>query len=88
MSGGIGAKLKLLHLFGLNGDTRNNVHYVNETEVVYPVGHNVVLYDTEKREQRFIQGSDTSLAIDAIAITGIVSYFIFLLYTHILKISK
>ena len=65
----IGAKLKLNHLFGLKSDVHNNVHYLNETKVLYPVGHNVVIYDTEKREQVFISGSDGALGIDALAVT-------------------
>ena len=31
-------------LFGLRSDVRNNVHFVEDNVVVYPAGHNIVVY--------------------------------------------
>lgn len=45
------------HVYGLSGDVADNIHYVDETTVVYPAGHNVVLYNTEQKVQRHIAGT-------------------------------
>lgn len=43
-------------IFGLASDVKANVHYLEDTCVLYPAGHSVVLYDTETKTQRFIHG--------------------------------
>ena len=43
------------HIFGLKGDVKNNIWYTDENVVVYPCGHNSVIYNTETREQNFKQ---------------------------------
>eukprot|EP00466_Bigelowiella_natans_P020910 jgi/Bigna1/37070/e_gw1.17.10.1 len=48
------APIKLDYLFGLQTTVNSNIHYIDEAEVVYPCGHNVIVYDTEKRTQKFI----------------------------------
>jgi len=45
------------HVYGLAGNVADNIHYVDETTVVYPAGHNVVLYNTEQKVQRHIAGT-------------------------------
>ncbi|KAL5032569.1 Cilia- and flagella-associated protein 57 [Batrachochytrium dendrobatidis] len=42
------------HVFGLNQDVRNNICYLDEMSVVYPVGHQIAIYNTEQKTQRFI----------------------------------
>lgn len=43
------------HFFGLKGDVRNCVCYLEDnTTVLYAVGHTVVIYSTETKTQRFI----------------------------------
>eukprot|EP00618_Florenciella_parvula_P011000 CAMPEP_0119478222 /NCGR_PEP_ID=MMETSP1344-20130328/8061_1 /TAXON_ID=236787 /ORGANISM="Florenciella parvula, Strain CCMP2471" /LENGTH=80 /DNA_ID=CAMNT_0007512377 /DNA_START=86 /DNA_END=324 /DNA_ORIENTATION=+ len=44
------------HVFGLKGDVKGHLHYVDEAQVVYPCGHNTVVYNTETREQMLIHG--------------------------------
>ena len=34
------------HIFGLKGDVRNNVHYTDETVVVFPCGATTVVHNT------------------------------------------
>ena len=49
------------------GDVSRLVHYVEETLLMYPCGHNVVLYNTETREQEVLNCStrrDSSVAVD------------------------
>ena len=46
--------LSLRHIFGLKGDVRSNLHYLDEQQVVYPAGYNIVLYNIDKKTQRFL----------------------------------
>jgi WD40 repeat protein len=66
-------KLEHRHIFGLKGDVKNNIWYVDENVVVYPCGHNSVIYNTETREQHFIHGADShtfvSEGITALSVT-------------------
>jgi hypothetical protein len=41
----------LRHVFGLKGDVRNNVHYYDESHVLYPAGQNIVIFNLETRTQ-------------------------------------
>lgn len=52
--------LNLRHIFGLRADVISNLHYVEENVVVYPAGHNVVVYNSDTKVQRFIHGSDVN----------------------------
>ncbi|KAH6580918.1 hypothetical protein BASA60_002664 [Batrachochytrium salamandrivorans] len=42
------------HVFGVNHDVRNNICYLDEMTVVYPAGHQIVIYNIEQKSQRFI----------------------------------
>ncbi len=57
--------LRLHHVFGLKGDVKDNIQYVDESEVIYPSGRSVVAYNMEKKTQRFIQ-SDPSGGLNRI----------------------
>jgi WD40 repeat protein len=46
--------LQLRYIAGLKGDVKNNIEYVDETNVVYPAGYNIVVYNTEKKTQKFL----------------------------------
>lgn len=52
--------INLSHLFGVKGDINDNIHYLDESEVLYPVGQHVVCYNIEKRSQKFIGHPDPS----------------------------
>ena len=55
------------HLFGLKGDTIDNIHYINDNIILYPCGHNIIIYNIENKTQRFIHGSiDGSLISNSI----------------------
>ena len=56
-------------LFGLKGDVRNNVHYLDDNIVLYPCGHNVVIYAQDSRVQRYIPGIEGTEGITAIAVS-------------------
>ena len=55
--------------FGLKGDVTNNCIFVDENTVIYPCGHNVILYSMSERVQRYIPGIDGSQGITTLAIS-------------------
>ena len=55
------------HIFGLRGDVKDNIHFAEESTIVYPVGHTVVSYNVETKVQRFTPGSPESEGITALA---------------------
>ena len=57
------------HTFGLKADVKDNVHYLDEQTVLYPAGHNVVIFNTEQKTQRFISGTEKTEGITAIAVS-------------------
>jgi len=54
MSSPSGSLLTLKHVFGLKGDVKDNIAYIDESTLVYPAGYNVVVYNSEKKTQRFL----------------------------------
>ena len=56
--------LSLRHIFGLKGDCHTNLHYVDDSTVVYPAGAQLVLANVDKRTQRFLAltAADDSVA--------------------------
>ena len=57
------------HIFGLRRDVTGNVAYFDEQTIVYPSGTNCILYNTEQKSQRFIQGSEKSRGMTAMSIS-------------------
>ncbi|KAH8057395.1 hypothetical protein JL721_9775 [Aureococcus anophagefferens] len=61
------------HIFGLKGDVKRLIHFVEESTCMYPCGHNIILYNSETREQELIHGMvgppTASEGITALAIT-------------------
>ena len=56
-------------MFGAKSDVRENVHYVDESTVLYPAGHQIVLYHVESKTQRFIPCSADTEGITALALS-------------------
>ncbi len=44
------------HSFGIKADVKDNIWYIDEMQVVFPVGNNIVLHNVEQKIQRFIAG--------------------------------
>mmetsp|Transcript_26004 Transcript_26004/g.85576 ORF Transcript_26004/g.85576 Transcript_26004/m.85576 type:complete len:1192 (-) Transcript_26004:44-3619(-) len=63
------AALLLRHYFGIKGDVREPVCYVDEQTVLYAVGHNVCIFNLEQRIQRFLPGTDKTEEITALAVS-------------------
>jgi len=57
------------HAFGIKADVKDNIHYIDDTTVAYPVGRNVVIYNTQSNIQKFIQGAEKTDAITAMALS-------------------
>jgi hypothetical protein len=57
------------HIFGLRHDVRGNVAYYDEQMVVYPSGTSCVLYNMEQKSQKFIQASEKSRGLTAMAVS-------------------
>jgi hypothetical protein len=49
------ANLTLDWVYGFNSDLRNVVQYISPAEIVYPVGAQIVMYDTIEHWQRFVR---------------------------------
>ena len=74
MSAASGPVLTHRHIFGLKGDARNHLHFLDESVVVYPCGHNAVLYNSETREQQLIHGMhQPPLVSEGITALGVTS---------------
>lgn len=46
------------HAFGIKADVQDNIHYIDDATVVYPVGRSVVIYNTQSNTQKFINASE------------------------------
>ena len=57
---GNAVSLSYRHIFGLRSEVRDNIHYIDETSVLYPVGHAVVIYAIDSKSQRVFPGHDQS----------------------------
>jgi len=54
---------------GVKCEVNNNLHFIDDQTVCYPVGHNIALYNIEEKTQRYISGIEGSEAITAMAVT-------------------
>ena len=56
-------------MFGFDADVKGNLHFLDDNTVIYPCGHNVVIYRTDEKSQRFIPGLEGSEGITALALS-------------------
>lgn len=63
--------LQLNHIFGFNADVMDNMHFIDETTVVYPAGHTIVILNTETQKQNFVFGSNHGASLPENGITAI-----------------
>jgi WD40 repeat protein len=62
--------LQYRHVFGLKANVKGTVHFTEETHVLYPAGHNTILYDqAQKTQTRFFSGSEGSEGISCLAVS-------------------
>ena len=46
------------HIFGLRPNVSGNVKYLDEQTIIFPSGNQLVRFNLEFKQQRFIPGSD------------------------------
>jgi hypothetical protein len=63
------AQLLHRHLFGIKVDGREPIWYIDDQTVLYPAGHNTVIFNLEQRIQRFLPGTDKTEEITAVAVS-------------------
>jgi WD40 repeat protein len=56
-------------VFGLRSGVTGNVAYYDEQTIVYPSGTNCILYNIDQKQQKFIQGSEKSRGMTAMALS-------------------
>jgi hypothetical protein len=56
-------------MFGLKGDVVNNIHFLDDIKVLYPCGHNIVIYNIEDKSQIFIPGIEGSEGITSLGLS-------------------
>ena len=56
-------------LFGLKGDVRTNLFYLDDNTILYPCGHNIVMFNTDERTQKYISGIEGSEGITSLALS-------------------
>lgn len=54
---------------GLKSDVANNIFFLDDNQVVYPAGHNIVLYHMEEKTQKMYPCIDGSEGITAMALS-------------------
>eukprot|EP00002_Diphylleia_rotans_P000166 TRINITY_DN1008_c0_g1_i4.p1 TRINITY_DN1008_c0_g1~~TRINITY_DN1008_c0_g1_i4.p1 ORF type:complete len:1179 (-),score=303.89 TRINITY_DN1008_c0_g1_i4:414-3950(-) len=57
------------HVFGLKGNVRDNICYLDEQTLIYPAGQNIISYNTEQKIQKFIPGTEKTDGIVAMCIS-------------------
>lgn len=57
------------HVFGLQASLKDVLHFVDETTVIYPAGHNLVFWSTDQKTQKIISGSPETDGISAVALS-------------------
>ncbi len=55
--------------FGLKGDVANNVWYLDEQTILYPSGANLVLFNVDLKQQKFIPCTAGSEGMTALAVS-------------------
>jgi hypothetical protein len=56
-------------MWGLKSDVKQNIFYLDDQTVVYPCGHNVVIFNMDDKSQKYISGIEGSEGITAMALT-------------------
>eukprot|EP00927_Polykrikos_kofoidii_P004457 TRINITY_DN11755_c0_g1_i1.p1 TRINITY_DN11755_c0_g1~~TRINITY_DN11755_c0_g1_i1.p1 ORF type:complete len:1221 (-),score=291.71 TRINITY_DN11755_c0_g1_i1:257-3919(-) len=58
------------HVFGLKADVRSNVHYAEETQIIFPAGSNIVIWHADQKQQKFFQGNPGAEGITCLAVNA------------------
>lgn len=59
--------LSMRHLFGVNTNVVDNISFTDDENVVYFAGHTLVIYNITEQRQRFLQSSEITESVTALA---------------------
>ena len=62
--------LQLVSMLGIKASVSCGIAYLDESDVQYVCGRNVVRFDTETRAQRVVQGTLEATGITALAVSS------------------
>lgn len=54
-------------LFGMKSDVQGNLFYIDDQRVIYPAGHNVVIYNVDEKTQSYIPGKKAAQTITRVS---------------------
>jgi hypothetical protein len=62
--------IQMKYIFGYRGDFKNNVYqHSDPNKIIYPGGHNIVVYNTENKHQQFWPGQPGTQKITCISLS-------------------
>ncbi|CAE8610875.1 unnamed protein product [Polarella glacialis] len=73
-AGGPAITLAHRHVFGLKADVKNNIHYAEETQLIYPAGTNAILWLADQKQQKFFSGNEGAEGITCLAVNATKRY--------------
>lgn len=62
------------HVYGIKADVKNNIHYAEETQLIYPAGTNAILWMADQKQQKFFQGNEGAEGITCLAVNSTKRY--------------
>jgi len=65
----MGISLAHRHVFGLQANLQNNVFFADDNQVLYPAGHNTILYSLDTKQQRIFPGHEGTDGITCLALS-------------------
>lgn len=65
------------HIFGMNSNWKNHVQYISENKIIYPAGHNIVVYNTDEKTQSHITGIEGFRGISTMSLSPSRKYLAF-----------
>lgn len=57
------------HIFGISNNWRNHVHFINDHKVLYPAGHNIIVYNIDEKQQSYIAGIEGYKGFTTVAVS-------------------
>ena len=59
-----------MFISGIKGDVRDNIHFLDDQYIVYPVGHNIVIYNLDLKVQKVFECIEGTEGITAMALSA------------------
>ena len=56
-------------IFGIKGDVRSNLFFIDDQRILYPSGHNIVIFNVDDKSQQYIPGVEGSEGISALSVS-------------------